>query len=73
MKSLLARRWLLSFTTLTLVLALGLAWWLLSNALRPVGLYTGWLLLGLVLCLSGISSERMWSVQLQTQSDTQQR
>ncbi len=58
MKSFLARRWMLSLATLTLVLALTLAWWLLSNALRPVGLYTGWLLLGLVLLLTFFNARK---------------
>jgi len=51
MKTFLARRWLLSLTTLALGLALTAAWWLGRNALRPVGLLTGWLLLALLLGL----------------------
>ena len=58
MKTFLARRWMLSLTTLALVLALALAWGLLSNALRPVGLYTGWLLLGLVLLLTFFNARK---------------
>lgn len=58
MKTFLARRWLLSLATLTLILALALAWRLLANALRPVGLYTGWLLLGLVLLLTFFNARK---------------
>jgi|JI10StandDraft_1071094.scaffolds.fasta_scaffold149949_2 hypothetical protein len=52
MKTLTRRRWMLSLTTGLLACALTLAWWLAGNALRPVGLYTGWLLLGLLLGLA---------------------
>ena len=52
MKYFRTRRWRHSLATLTLGLALVLAWGLGSSTLRPVGLYTGWLLLGLVLLLT---------------------
>lgn len=52
MKTFLARRWMLSLTTLALGLTLLAVWWLGRNALRPVGLYTGWLLLVLLLGLA---------------------
>lgn len=48
----LARRWAMSLGTLGLGLGLTGAWWLGWAALRPVGLYTGWLLLGLLLVLT---------------------
>jgi hypothetical protein len=52
------RRWTLACATLGLVGALALAWWLGANALRPVGLYTGWLLLGLVLLLAFFNARK---------------
>ncbi len=57
-KSFRARRWLLSLATLALGLALALVAWLGANALRPVGLYTGWLLLGLVLLLTFFNARK---------------
>lgn len=46
------RRLLLSGTALVLGLGLVFAWWLSRAALRPAGLYSGWLLLGCVLALT---------------------
>ena len=57
-KTLRARRWLLSLATFALVLGLAVAWQLGANALRPVGLYTGWLLLGLVLLLTFFNARK---------------
>ena len=52
------RRWVFSLTTLAAGLALGAAWWLGRNALRPVGLYSGWLLLGLVFGLAYFNARK---------------
>jgi len=52
MKAFHNRRWILSLTTLGLVLALAAAWWLAHLALRPASLYTGWLLLALLVVLA---------------------
>lgn len=46
------RRWVLSLATLAVGLGLAAAWWLARSALRPVALYSGWLLLALVLALT---------------------
>jgi hypothetical protein len=46
------RRWVLSLATLAVAIGLAAAWWLARQALRPVGLYSGWLLLALVLALT---------------------
>lgn len=51
LKSFRTRRGLLSLATFALGLGLAAGWQLGTSALRPVGLYTGWLLLGLVLLL----------------------
>ena len=58
MKALTRRRWLLSLTTALLALALTAAWWLAGNALRPADLYTGWLLLGLLLGLAFFNARK---------------
>jgi hypothetical protein len=58
MKTYRARRWLLSLTTLALGLALTAAWWLGRNALQPVGLLTGWLLLALLLGLAFFNARK---------------
>lgn len=46
------RRWVLSLATLAAGAGLAAAWWLGRGTLRPVALYTGWLLLALVLALT---------------------
>ena len=58
MKSFLARRWMLSLATLVLGLALAAAWWLGWSALQPVGLYSGWLLLALLLGLTFFNARK---------------
>lgn len=52
MRTIRQRRWWLSLTTLGVGLGLLAAWWLGRGTLRPVGLYTGWMLLALVLALT---------------------
>lgn len=58
MKSFRSRRWLLSLATLVLGLQLAAAWWLGWSALRPVGLYSGWLLLALLLGLAFFNARK---------------
>lgn len=52
------RRWVLSLATLALGLLLAAAAWLGAGALRPVGLYTGWLLLALLLGLTFFNARK---------------
>ena len=58
MKALALRRW--SFALITIALALGLAgaWYLSHIALRPVAMYTGWLLLFLVFGLAFFNARK---------------
>lgn len=58
MKTFLARRWTLSLLTAGLALALTLAWQLGRTALLPVAVYSGWLLLGLVLVLTFFNARK---------------
>jgi len=58
MKTFLARRWILSVTTLAAALELGLLWQLGRVALRPVAMYSGWLLLLLVLVLTFFNARK---------------
>ena len=58
MKSFLTRRWYLSLLTVGLGLALTLAWLLGRIALLPVAVYSGWLLLALVLLLTFFNARK---------------
>ena len=58
MKTLLARRWFFSLSTLLGALGLGLGWQLGRIALRPVAMYSGWLLLALVLALAFFNARK---------------
>jgi hypothetical protein len=58
MKSFHARRWLLAFITGTVAAGLAFAWQIGSEALRPVAVYTGWLLLALVLGLTFFNARK---------------
>jgi hypothetical protein len=58
MKTFLARRWFLSLVTALLGLVLGLAWQLGRVALLPVAVYSGWLLLALVLGLTFFNARK---------------
>ena len=52
MKTYLARRWILSLATAAVALGLVLAWRISWFGLRPVNMYSGWLLLALMLGLT---------------------
>jgi hypothetical protein len=58
MKTFRARRWWLSGVTLALGLGLVAVWWAARNALRPAGLYTGWLLLAVLLGLTFFNARK---------------
>ncbi|MDB6115333.1 MAG: hypothetical protein JWQ83_842 [Lacunisphaera sp.] len=58
MRPFVARRWLLSLITLVLVAGLALAWQIGSVALRPMGMYSGWLLLILLLGLAFFNARK---------------
>ena len=58
MKSFLTRRWILSLLTLALAAELAAVWQLGRIALRPVALYSGWLLLGLLLVLTFFNARK---------------
>lgn len=58
MKPFARRRWLLSLATLALALGLAGAWRLGAIGLRPVAMYTGWLLLALVLGLAFFNARK---------------
>ncbi len=58
MKTLLDRRWVLSLITLSGALGLGLVWSLGRTALRPMAMYSGWLLLALVLGLTFFNARK---------------
>ena len=58
MKTFRARRWLLSLISLVFSLGLVLAWQLGRVALLPVAVYSGWLLLGLVLVLTFFNARK---------------
>jgi len=58
MKSFLTRRWYLSLLTVGLGLALAMAWQLGRIALLPVAVYSGWLLLALVLVLTFFNARK---------------
>lgn len=58
MKTFRARRWLLALATTVLGVGLFLAWQLGQIALRPVAVYSGWLLLGLVLVLTFFNARK---------------
>jgi hypothetical protein len=58
MKSFHARRWLLAFVTGIAAAVLAFAWQLGSEALMPVAIYTGWLLLALVLVLTFFNARK---------------
>lgn len=58
MRPLARRRLLLSLATLGVALVLAGAWQLGQTALRPVAMYTGWVLLGLVLGLAFFNARK---------------
>ncbi|MBC7941620.1 MAG: hypothetical protein H7Z19_18015, partial [Chitinophagaceae bacterium] len=58
MKTFRARRWLLALVTTVLGVGLFLVWQLGQIALRPVAVYSGWLLLGLVLVLTFFNARK---------------
>ncbi len=58
MKSFRARRWVLSLTTVALGLGLALVWQLGRIALLPVAVYSGWLLLALLLLLTFFNARK---------------
>jgi hypothetical protein len=58
MKTFLARRWFLSLVTAVLGLVLALAWQLGRISLLPVAVYSGWLLLALVLGLTFFNARK---------------
>jgi len=58
MKTFRARRWLLSLLAAVLALGLAGAWQLGRVALQPVAVYSGWLLLGLVLVLTFFNARK---------------
>ena len=58
MKTFRARRWLLSLVTLALGAGLVLAWQLGRVALQSVAVYSGWLLLFLVLVLTFFNARK---------------
>lgn len=58
LRTFLVRRWTLSLLTLAAGSALTVLWRLGGNALRPVDLYSGWLLLGLVLGLAFFNARK---------------
>lgn len=58
MKTFRARRWLLSLATVAAGLGILLAWQLGRIALRPVAIYSGWVLLGLVLVLTFFNARK---------------
>lgn len=58
MKSFFTRRWLFAGFTGLVACGLALAWLVGGEALRPVALYTGWLLLALVLVLSFFNARK---------------